>query len=52
MVYRVLVEKKPELANDARSLLNEAKQLLGVEHLERVRSTRYLYNRYRLQTGS
>ena len=26
MVYRVLVEKKPELANDARSLLNEAKQ--------------------------
>ena len=42
MVYRVLVEKKPELANDARSLLNEAKQLLGVEHLERVR----ILNRY------
>ena len=42
MVYRVFVEKKPELANDARSLLNEAKQLLGVEHLERVR----ILNRY------
>ena len=42
MVYRVLVEKKPELANDARSLLNEAKQMLGVEHLERVR----ILNRY------
>ena len=42
MVYRVLVEKKPELANDARSLLTEAKQLLGVEHLERVR----ILNRY------
>ena len=37
MVYRVFVEKKPELANDARSLLSEAKQLPGVEHLERVR---------------
>ena len=42
MVYRVLVGKKPELANDARSLLNEAKQMLGVEHLERVR----ILNRY------
>ena len=42
MVYRVFVEKKPELANDARSLLNEAKQLPGVEHLERVR----ILNRY------
>ena len=42
MVYRVFVEKKPELANDARSLLSEAKQLPGVEHLERVR----ILNRY------
>ena len=42
MVYRVFVEKKPELANDARSLLGEAKQLPGVEHLERVR----ILNRY------
>ena len=42
MVYRVFVEKKPELANDARSLRSEAKQLPGVEHLERVR----ILNRY------
>ena len=42
MVYRVFVEKKPELANDARSLLSEARQLPGVEHLERVR----ILNRY------
>ena len=42
MVYRVFVEKKTELANDARSLLSEAKQLPGVEHLERVR----ILNRY------
>ena len=42
MVYRVFVEKKPELANDARSLLSEAKQLPGVEHLEQVR----ILNRY------
>ena len=42
MVYRVFVEKKPDLANDARSLLSEAKQLPGVEHLERVR----ILNRY------
>ena len=42
MVYRVFVEKKPELANDARSLLSESKQLPGVEHLERVR----ILNRY------
>ena len=42
MVYRVFVEKNPELANDARSLLSEAKQLPGVEHLERVR----ILNRY------
>ena len=42
MVYRVFVEKKPELANDARSLLSEAEQLPGVEHLERVR----ILNRY------
>ena len=42
MVYRVLVEKKPELANEESSMLNEAKQLLGVEHLERVR----ILNRY------
>lgn len=42
MVYRVFVEKKPELANDAISLLNEARELPGVKHLENVR----ILNRY------
>ena len=42
MVYRVFVEKKPELANDARALLDEARQLPGVTHLENVR----ILNRY------
>ena len=42
MVYRVFVEKKPELANDARALLDEARQLPGVAHLENVR----ILNRY------
>ena len=42
MVFRVFVEKKPGLDNDARSLLNDAKTLLGIAGLERVR----LLNRY------
>ena len=42
MVYRVFVEKKAGLDNEARSLLNEAKNLLGIEALENVR----LFNRY------
>ena len=42
MVYRVYVEKKAELANEARSLLSDAKNLLGIEKLENVR----LFNRY------
>ncbi|MBQ9081890.1 MAG: phosphoribosylformylglycinamidine synthase, partial [Clostridia bacterium] len=42
MVYRVYVEKKPGLDNEARGLLNEAKNLLGIETLENVR----LFNRY------
>ena len=42
MVYRVFVEKKPGLDNEARSLLDEARGLLGIEGLRRVR----LFNRY------
>lgn len=42
MVYRVFVEKKAGLDNEAKGLLNEAKNLLGIESLENVR----LFNRY------
>ena len=42
MVYRIYVEKKPELDNEARSLLNDARSLLGIQTLETVR----LFNRY------
>ena len=42
MVYRVFVEKKKELANEAKALLSEARLLLGIESLEDVR----IFNRY------
>ncbi len=42
MVYRIYVEKKPGLDNEARALLNDARSLLGITALERVR----LLNRY------
>ena len=42
MVYRVFVEKKKELANEAKALLSDAKNLLGIEALEDVR----VINRY------
>ena len=42
MVYRVFVEKKPGLDNEARELLGEARSLLGITGLEKVR----LLNRY------
>ena len=42
MVYRVYVEKKEGLDNEAHSLLGEAHSLLGVNGLEKVR----LFNRY------
>ncbi len=42
MVYRVFVEKKKELANEAKSLLSEARLLLGIENLTDVR----IFNRY------
>ncbi len=42
MVYRVYVEKKKELANDARNLFNEIKNLLFIDSLENLR----MMNRY------
>ena len=42
MVYRIFVEKKKGLDNEARGLLSEAKNLLGISALENVR----LFNRY------
>ncbi len=42
MVYRVYVEKKKELANEAKGLLNEARNLLGISSLKDVR----IFNRY------
>ena len=38
MVYRIFVEKKPGLDNEAKGLLNEAKHLLGIESLENIDS--------------
>ena len=42
MVYRVFVEKKQGLDNEARGLLSEARNLLGLSKLENIR----LFNRY------
>ena len=42
MVYRVFVEKKPELAHEAKSLLSDARTLFGINELENVR----VINRY------
>ena len=42
MVYRIFVEKKTGLDNEAKGLLSEAKHLLGIENLEDIR----LFNRY------
>ncbi len=42
MVYRIFVEKKTGLDNEAKGLLNEAKNLLGIDNLEDIR----LFNRY------
>ena len=48
MVYRVYVEKKKELANEANALLNDARLLLGITSLESVR----LFNRYDVENIS
>ena len=37
MVYRVYVEKKAELANEAKALLGDCKNLLGISALENIR---------------
>ncbi len=37
MVYRVYVEKKPGLDNEARALLSDVRNLLGISSLENVR---------------
>ncbi|MBQ5901172.1 MAG: phosphoribosylformylglycinamidine synthase, partial [Clostridia bacterium] len=42
MVYRVYVEKKKELANEAKALLSDVRGLLGIKSLEDVR----VINRY------
>ncbi len=42
MVFRVYVEKKPGLDQEAQALLNDARSLLGIRGLESVR----LFNRY------
>ncbi|MBR1585836.1 MAG: phosphoribosylformylglycinamidine synthase, partial [Clostridia bacterium] len=42
MVYRIYVEKKPELANEAKALLGDARGLLGIDRLTDVR----VINRY------
>ncbi|MBE5778284.1 MAG: phosphoribosylformylglycinamidine synthase [Clostridiales bacterium] len=48
MVYRVFVEKKPGLANEAAALLSDARTLLGIEALEDVR----ILNRYDVENIS
>jgi len=42
MVYRIFVEKKEGLDNEAKGLLSEARNLLGIQSLENIR----LFNRY------
>lgn len=42
MVYRIYVEKKKELANEAKALLNDANNLLGIRNLADAR----IINRY------
>ena len=42
MVYRVFVEKKKELAHEAKALLSDARTLLGIDSLTDVR----VINRY------
>ena len=42
MVYRVFVEKKSELAYEAKALLGEVNAFLGIKTLEKVR----IINRY------
>ena len=45
MVYRVYVEKKEALANEARALLEDLRAFLGIQSLTGLR----LFNRYDLE---
>ena len=40
MVYRIFVEKKEGLDNEARGMLSEAKNLLNIQTLENIRVLR------------
>ena len=42
MVYRVYVEKKPELAHEASGLTSDVLSFLGIKNLESIR----ILNRY------
>ena len=42
MVYRIYVEKKVGLQNEANSLLSELKTFLGIDGIEKIR----IFNRY------
>ncbi len=48
MVNRIYVEKKPQLAHEAMSLLSDARSLLGISSLENVR----IINRYDVENIS
>ncbi len=45
MVYRIFVEKKPHLANEAAALKSDIKSLLQINELEEIR----LFNRYDIE---
>ncbi len=45
MVYRIFVEKKPHLANEAAALKSDIKSLLQIQGLEEIR----LFNRYDIE---
>ncbi|MBQ4296912.1 MAG: phosphoribosylformylglycinamidine synthase, partial [Clostridia bacterium] len=45
MVYRIYSEKKPELANEAKALFSDARSLLGIRSLQKVR----ILNRYNVE---
>ena len=42
MVYRIYVEKKPELANEAKALCGDLQEFLGIQNLDHLR----IVNRY------
>ena len=48
MVYRIYVEKKQGLENEANALYSEIKTFLGIESIEKVR----LLNRYDVENIS